>query len=146
MATISLDNAQFLPHVCQLVDEGHAVSLLAKGNSMRPFIENERDVVVLGRAESVKVGDVVLAELTKGHYVLHRIDRIEGNMVRLRGDGNIRQTEQCRLTDVRAVMVKVVRKGREYPVDSLTWRLYSQVWTSLLPMRRYLLALYRRFT
>ncbi|MBQ4276513.1 MAG: S24/S26 family peptidase [Bacteroidaceae bacterium] len=143
MTTIQMDNAQFLPHVCQLVQEGHKVTIGAKGNSMRPFIESGRDAVVLSRLTQPVIGDVVLAELTQGHYVLHRIDAIEGMHIRLRGDGNPYQTEQCNADDLRATVVTIVRKGRSYATSSRTWKTYSWIWTRLLPLRRYLLALYR---
>ena len=100
MHTLQLENAEFLPHVCQFVNEGHSVSIRAKGNSMRPFVESDRDVAVLTKCEKYKVGDVVLAEITPGHYVLHRIDRIDGDAVTLRGDGNVRGTEHCTLSDI----------------------------------------------
>ena len=143
MTSIQMDNAQFLPHVCQLVQEGHKVTIGAKGNSMRPFIESDRDAVVLSRLSQPAVGDVVLAELEPGHYVLHRIDAIKGDLIRLRGDGNPYQTEQCNACDLRATVVVIVRKGRKYATSSRTWKVYSWLWTRLLPMRRYLLALYR---
>lgn len=143
MKYVQLDNATFLPHVCQLIDEGHSVTIRAKGNSMRPFIESDRDSVILGRADNVEVGDVVLVELTKGQYVLHRLDAVQGQRIRLRGDGNPYQVEICSVTNVRAKAVAVVRKGREYSMNSRTWKIYSWFWTRALPLRRYLLALYR---
>lgn len=143
MTTIQMDNAQFLPHVCQFVQEGHKVTIGAKGNSMRPFIESGRDAVVLSQLSKPVVGDVVLAELEPGHYVLHRVDAIKGEHIRLRGDGNPYQTEQCSIEDLRATVVTVVRKGRNYATSSRTWKAYSWMWIHLLPLRRYLLALYR---
>ena len=74
MKVIQLSNAEFLPHVTGLVAEGHDVSIRAKGQSMRPFIESERDIAVLSKEEAFEVGDVGLAEIEPGHYVLHRID------------------------------------------------------------------------
>lgn len=154
---LQLANAEFLPHVCELVAQGHQVSITAKGNSMRPFVESGRDVAILGKAEAYRVRDVVLAELTPGHYVLHRIDRIlstTGKRVKgktsdpaarviLRGDGNVRGTEECLLQDIRAITVAFVRKGKTCSTSSRFWRCYSRLWRFCLPLRRYLLAFYR---
>lgn len=156
---IGMENAEFLPVVCQLVAEGKEVSIRAKGNSMRPFVESGRDVAILARVSQWRRGDVVLAEIAPGHYVLHRIDRLyspDGDselrggvsdaeaQVRLRGDGNVRGTEQCRVDDLRALCVAFVRKGREVRLaQSRSWRVYSWLWPKLLPMRRWLLAFYR---
>ena len=143
METIQLANEEFLPHVCALVNEGHTVSIRARGYSMRPFIENDRDVAILGKSNIYKVGDVVLAEIAPGHYVLHRIDAIKGNHVRLRGDGNYPGTEHCMMGDIRAIMCAVERKGKRWDTNGKVWKIYSWIWVRLLPVRRYLLALYR---
>ena len=145
MEVIELDNAEFLSNVCQLINEGHTVSIRVKGYSMWPFIESDRDAVTLGAIKGdLKVGDVVLAEIRPDMYVLHRIDAIQGNHVRLRGDGNVGQTEQCGKEDVRAIALQIIRKGKTWNVTSRTWRLYSYLWVHLLPIRCYLLAIYRR--
>ena len=157
MKVVQLANAEFLPHVCQLAAEGHTVAIRAKGNSMRPFLESGRDVAMLVRADSYRVGDVVLAEIEPGHYVLHRIDRIRtpqgqavkgacsdpAALVTLRGDGNVCGTESCRLQDLRCTASAFKRKGKVWKTNSRFWRIYSRLWPALLPLRRYLLALYR---
>ncbi len=144
MTTIQLPNAEFLPHVCELVAQGHKVTIRAKGNSMRPFLESGRDSVVLSKTDTPKVGDIVLAEIRKGVYVLHRIDSINGQEVTLRGDGNVWGTEECRTKDLRAIAKEFVRNGKTYHADSNSWRICSSTWRLLLPFRRILLAIYRR--
>lgn len=143
MKTIQLSNAEFLPHVCELVNQGHKVSIRAKGNSMRPFLESGRDVAVLSKIGTPATGDVVLAEIAKGRYVLHRIVNIKGDIITLRGDGNLTGTETCRTDDLRAIANEFVRKGKRWHTSSRVWRIYSWTWTRLLPLRRVLLAAYR---
>ncbi len=143
MSTIHLTNSEFLPHVCELVAKGHKVTIRAKGNSMRPFLESGRDQAVLSAIGTPKVGDVVLAEIYKGMYVLHRIDRIQGENITLRGDGNVRGTEACQLSDIRAIALTFIRKGKIWHTDTIFWKTYSKLWRTLLPFRRILLALYR---
>ncbi len=143
MSSIQLTNSEFLPHVCELVSKGHKVTIRAKGNSMRPFLESGRDLAVLSAIGTPKVGDVVLAEIHKGVYVLHRIDRIQGENITLRGDGNIRGTEECQISDLRAIAITFVRKGKKWHTDTTFWKIYSKLWRTLLPLRRILLALYR---
>lgn len=138
-------NAQLLPEIVKLLEEGHSVTLLLRGFSMRPFLEDQRDKALLIKAQNVKVGDPVLAEISPKHYVLHRIIKIEGEQVVLRGDGNL-GVEHCTLSNVKASVVGFYRKGRKN-IDKTTgvkWRLYSFIWTRLYPLRRYLLAAYRR--
>ena len=139
--TRMMANEVFLPQVVALLAEGHTVTLPLRGRSMRPFLEDGRDKALLEAVkESPRVGDAVLAEVTPGHFVLHRIVDISGERVTLRGDGNI-NTESCRLSDVRALATAFYRKGRNTPdrVSDCKWRVYSWLWTRLLPIRRYLL-------
>ena len=144
MPVLTLDNSVFLPQVVALINEGHLATIVARGNSMRPFIEDGRDKLVFGKAESFGVGDVILAEVTKGHFVCHRVESIDGDVVTMRGDGNVIGTETFHMADVRAKLLRVVRKGKVVTLaDSKAWKVYSAIWPKLLPVRRYLLALYR---
>lgn len=142
---LQVPNAVLLPEVVRLLDEGHTVTLPLRGFSMRPFLENGRDKALLVKPRQVGVGDPVLAEVAAGQYVFHRIIAIRGDEVTLRGDGNL-QEEHCRMVDVKAAVVGFYRKGRKKldPIDGWKWRTYSFVWTRLYPVRRYLLAVYRR--
>ena len=112
---------------------------------MRPFLENDRDKALLVKAGAIKVGDPVLAELRPKQFVLHRIIRIDGDCVTLRGDGNL-GTESCRVNDVKASIIGFYRKGRDTldRTDGIKWKVYSWIWMHLFPVRRYLLAAYRR--
>lgn len=142
---MQMANAVLLPEVVRLLEEGHTVTLPLRGYSMRPFLEDSRDKALLRKPESINVGDAVLAEIGPKHYVLHRIVSIKGDNVTLRGDGNI-GIERCRLQDVKATAIGFYRKGRQKldSTEGRKWRTYSWLWTRLLPVRRYLLAFYRR--
>lgn len=138
-------NAIFLPEIVKMLNEGHTVTLRLRGYSMRPFLEDGRDKALMAKVHDIKIGDAVLAETSPGHYVLHRIIKINGNDVTLRGDGNI-GVEQCHISDVKGFVLGFYRKGRE-KIDStngLKWKLYSWIWMRLFPVRRYLLAFHRR--
>lgn len=142
---VQFPNAEFIPELVKLIDEGHTITLRLRGFSMRPFLEDNRDKALLAKPIKTQLGDVVLAEIAPKHFVLHRVVRLKGNNVTLRGDGNL-GTEQCKLTDVKGFAIGFYRKGREKldKTNALKWRTYSFVWCALLPFRRYLLAFYRR--
>ena len=143
---IRLPNKDFLPHVVADLENGHTVKLLLRGFSMRPFLEDNRDTALLTKAVCIRKGDPVLAEISPGRYVLHRIIKIIGHTIILRGDGNMR-CEMCTDKDIRANIIGFYRKGRATldPIDGWKWRLYSKIWTHLHPIRHYLLAIYRIF-
>lgn len=144
MGKITLPNDVLLDEVARLVDEGEAVTLMTKGASMLPFIVGGRDSVVLVRPEELFPGMIVLAYVQGGRYVLHRILSIDGTKVVLMGDGNIKGVEVCAPADVKAVAVRISRPSGE--VDCLSKRHLRQaaIWKTLLPVRRWILAVYRR--
>lgn len=143
-STLKVSNYELMPRLISYVEQGHTVSLVLNGYSMRPFLEDGRDVGVLAKPDKIKVGDAVLALTDDKRYVLHRIVGINGNRVTLLGDGN-RNTEHCPLGNVKAKAIGFYRKGRKNMdrTDGLKWKLYSWIWTHLYPIRRYLLFAYR---
>lgn len=145
IAEVQFANAILLPEIVKMLNEGHTVTLRLKGFSMRPFLEDGRDKALLTKPTTPKVGDPVLAEVDSKHFVLHRIIDINGDDVTLRGDGNI-GIEQCKLKDIQGAIIGFYRKNRETldRTDGRKWLVYSWVWTRLFPIRRYLLAFYRR--
>lgn len=142
--TIQIANAVLLPEVIRLTEEGHTVTLSLRGISMRPFLEDRRDKAVLKSPGTPHKGDVVLAEISKGHYVLHRIIAIEDEHITLLGDGNL-IPERCTTSDIKAVATGFYRKGRNRmdSTNGAKWRTYSAVWMLLRPIRRYLLYIHR---
>ncbi len=137
-------NDALLGLVCRYMAQGKDATIIVKGYSMRPFLEHERDKVVLTPiTEPLHVGDAVLAEIAPGHYVLHRIIDIQGEHITLMGDGNIKGTEQCRLKDVRGLVTHYIRPKRTLSASDETLQKRIRLWRKLLPVRRYLLLIYK---
>ena len=96
-----------------LLGEGKDVSLPARGNSMLPFIKNGKDRIVLRRLEGIKTGDMLLARVSTGNYVIHRLIDIQGDRLTLKGDGNYRGVEYCSREDVSGTVIAIVSlRGR----------------------------------
>lgn len=126
-----------------MIREGHSATIAVKGYSMRPFLEHERDCVVLEPANELKVGDAVLAEIEPDHYVLHRIIKIEGDSLTLMGDGNVKGTESCERKDVAGIVTHYIRPKRTIPASDPALQRRIRLWRQLLPIRRYLLIIYK---
>ncbi|MBU3852828.1 MAG: S24/S26 family peptidase [Candidatus Paraprevotella stercoravium] len=140
---VVIPNEIILGQVKELVREGHTVKIMVKGYSMRPFLEHCRDSVILGPFSELKVGDVALAEIYPGKYVLHRIIALDGDQVTLMGDGNLRGKEYCRREKVAAVVRTFIRNGIATDADNEKWKRYARLWGKLLPIRKYLLWIYK---
>ena len=143
MKHLSVANESLLPEVEKLLAEGIRVTLKVKGNSMLPFIRGGRDSVTLEAPAGIS-GDIVLARMGQGRYVLHRVIKIKNNIVVLMGDGNCRGTEQCLRSDICGRVITIVKPHKYISTDSSCRHMAGTVWRLLLPVRRWLLALYKR--
>jgi len=142
---IEVTDEVIIQEAIRLVEDGVSVTFPVKGNSMLPFIIGGRESVILTRPENVKVGDVVLAWVEDSRYVVHRIIKIEGQQVTLMGDGNIIGVEHCLVKDVKALVTHVVdAKGHRRQLYSPWRQRGARLWRLLQPIRRYILAIYRR--
>jgi phage repressor protein C with HTH and peptisase S24 domain len=144
MITKSFENKEILPEIEGLVRDGLEVVFVPKGSSMSPFIKGGVDRVLITKAESIAEGDIILALTEQGSHVLHRVEKVDGNMLILMGDGNLIGRERCRREDVIGKAVKIIKKDREIDCQSPSHLRKAAIWRSLLPIRRYLLAIYRR--
>ena len=131
-------NQVLLEDAAKLMEEGREVNFTPLGSSMLPFIKGGKDSVILRKMPSVEVGDIVLVRLEGPRYVLHRIIRKDGNDLTLMGDGNIAGTEKCSTADVLGTVNAIIKGKRRVTPGKGKW------WRTLKPIRRYILAIYRR--
>lgn len=145
MVSREYPNENIIPALANLVSEGRTISFIVKGNSMRPFLESERDKVILSPCKEIKIGDAILAKTDKNIYVLHRVVRIDGDSITLQGDGNVGYTETCQREGIVGIAKGFYRKGHGYPdyTDGRKWAVYSFIWMHTIFMRRYVLAFHR---
>ena len=126
--------------------EGKSVKLQAKGWSMLPMIWNERDTLVLApiSQEQLQVGMIVFAQTGSGRYIIHRIARIVGTRIELRGDGNPYQEEYVHPQTVFGELVEVQQENRCLKKGDWRWRAYALLWPKNGNIRRILLFFYKR--
>ncbi len=146
--TICIPNGILLEQVSQFLSEGREVTLRAKGYSMLPFIRHTEDSVILKRFGTYAPGDIVLARLANGDYVLHRIRAVDGNGITLAGDGNLWGTERCASEDICGTAIGIVkRNGRNVNCRSASQLRLARIWNGINPKaKRWILAFYRRLT
>lgn len=118
-----------------VLEAGRVISFIVAGDSMLPFL-HDGDEVTLKRSERYRRGDIVLASsYPAGKVVLHYVAEDAGDTLILMGSANLKQVEYCRMNDVagRVESPHICRGG-------------LLLWHRLLPVRRYLLWLYRFFS
>ncbi len=155
---VAIANCLLLPQIKDLILNGHTVTILVRGNSMNPFMVDRRDKVTIAPLNhEPRIGDLLLAyDAPYDRYVLHRLIRTEypsagksdsqnsETMYVLMGDGNTQGTECILRQDIIGVVTAILRKKRAYSTNSILWKGYSAAWISLKPVRRWLLAGWRR--
>ncbi len=128
------------------INQGRKVTIRATGWSMLPLIWDDRDTITLGplSENSIKVGNIVLAQLGNGRYVVHRITKIKNSRIVLRGDGNPYQEEYVHQEKILAELVSINRAGKIIDRNSLSWKLCTLLWPNHGFTRRVILFIYRR--
>ena len=134
----TVPNDILLGEVAAVLQEGREAVILPTGRSMLPFIREDVDRVVLRTKDSYAVGDIVLAHFG-GRYVLHRIVALDGDAVTLMGDGNLKGQEKGRTDEIVGTVTAIIRPDGRRCVPGK-----GRLWRVLKPVRRYLLAIYRR--
>ena len=139
-------NEILIPEFRQYIAERKEVLFTPSGVSMRPFIEGDRDSVVLTALEGEpRIGDILLVSVpvNGGTYVLHRLVRIENDeqgkaVYVLQGDGNLFGEERCNREDIIA-RIKAIKtpNGHRKPLTR------GRLWFRLKPLRKWLLKIYR---
>lgn len=144
---MKVENDILVPELARLLAEEKEVRFTPSGDSMRPFIEGNKDSVILTALNRPpRRGDILLVHATQPGgqvaYVLHRLVRIEhdeqGELLVLQGDGNLQGEEICRLTDVIGRVRRI-----ENPKGRAKLLTRGFIWHALLPFRGFLLKIYR---
>lgn len=150
LQSMEVPNHILLTAVRDALRDGHTATISVKGWSMRPFLEHLRDKVLLVSPEGANTGDAVLAEITPGHFVLHRIIEISPNAadnaldaITLMGDGNVYGTEHCMRKDICGIVSLYIYPHKTLQADDPKLLKRIRRWRKLLHIRRYLLAIYR---
>ena len=140
-----INNDEFFARVLEVLGEGRSATIPVKGFSMLPFIRGEKDLVVLSRpARPFREGDIVLFRYC-GRYVMHRIISVGEEKVVIMGDGVPKTTETVTRKDICGIVTQILRDGKRR-VDPFSARQLrrARLWRKMLPVRGYLLAVYRR--
>ena len=145
--TLHIENNLLVQEITRMFNElgKQSITIVVRGYSMRPFLEDRRDKVILVPPRTPKRGDVVLARTGDNRYALHRVIKAENGTYTMQGDGNpTYMQEEFTDADIIAVAQAFIRKGKLITTESITWRGYSFIWRISKPFRRILLGVYRR--
>ncbi|MBO7623974.1 MAG: S24/S26 family peptidase [Bacteroidales bacterium] len=127
MHAMTLPNRLFFEAVCQRLQAQRSVRILVAGRSMEPFLKNGKDFITLSALPSdyrFRKGDVLLF-VYGGQYVVHRLHRIHGDTLYMKGDHQ-NHWEIIHPEDVRGwVSCVQYANGRRISARSFFWKTRS---------------------
>ncbi len=130
---VALD--QVMPLMKEQLAAGMSVSFSPRGVSMLPMIRQGRDTVELSPVEGrLKKYDLPLYQRDDGHYVLHRIVKVDEFYTCI-GDNQLSLEYPVRHDQVIAVVTAFTRDGKRTEVTNLWYRLYCRFWHITRPIR-----------
>ncbi|MDO5154831.1 MAG: S24/S26 family peptidase [Eubacteriales bacterium] len=113
------------------------IQMAPKGYSMYPVIVPERDQVILKQADAMplKRGMVVLYRRADDTLVLHRVYKVKQDGIYLVGDNQVEIEGPIQKSQIKAVLVGLVRKGKRVSVLNLFYVVLTRIWLCFLPLR-----------
>lgn len=125
-----------------VLNECGTVKLPVQGRSMRPFLKEGRDSVILNRPDgNYKKGDIVVYKRGSA-YIMHRIISVNDNSVSIIGDNEINPDNGVCRDNIAAVVKEVYRNGKMLNSGSFIWKFYEKVYINLT-VRKIILKLHR---
>ena len=145
MGTLVVPNSYFA-QVAEKLRNGVSVRIGVLGDSMYPLIHGGKDQILLvpyNKEEELPLWCAVFYQF-EGRYMVHRYIRREGDVLVMLGDGNLRREEKVPATEVVGVLKTLYRtNGKEVDCLSQDWLKKGELWYRLLPIRRYLLYIFK---
>ena len=115
---LSVDDDALAELLRETLGRGLAVWIRPRGTSMEPAIPPfaQAHIVPMGN-RAVRRDDVVLARLRHGQFLLHRVARVAGDKVQLKGDAMRRRDEIVALADIMGLCDYVEIDGVNHRIE-----------------------------
>lgn len=110
------------------IKNGGTVTMVGGGTSMKPFIESEKDKIVLSQIrdnKKIRVGEIYLYRRSNGRYAVHRVYSLKGNTVLMCGDSQI-TIEKIDKNDLIAIVTQVIKPPKTINCLKFSCLLFSR--------------------
>ncbi len=139
---------ELMPVIDAALKRNQRVRLTVTGSSMFPFIRSGDVVELEPLHRPPAVGEVVLARCPSGpegeRYVVHRVVRVQGEALFLRGDSQPDSEGPFRASDLLALVTTLHRKGRAHRIDRGLRRRLGWAWNRSAPLNVWVFRLFLR--
>lgn len=135
--------SKIYPIIKEKLESGGTVELPITGTSMLPLLVAGRDTVDIVSCDSPKNRDIIFYRRDDGHFVLHRIIGKDENGYILCGDNQWVKEHGIQDRHIIGVVTAIKRKGKKFSVDKKPYACYVNIWACVLPIRKYILYIFR---
>ncbi len=144
--SVKIHLEDYYPLIRETLDQGGTFSLTITGQSMYPFILGNRDQVTLSPVpDKLKKNDLPLYRRSNGQFVLHRIVKVEKDgTYTCCGDHQWWLEKGLKHEQMIGLATAYVRKGKKLTNRNVWYKAYRTLWTWVLPLRKYIFAIYSR--
>ena len=137
-----------MDNIESIIAVGECFELSVTGYSMLPLLGRPGDTIIVRRtAKSDNIaGRIAMFRGPKRNIIVHRVLRIEGNTVILKGDGNPHLEERTPRSEIIGVVESLRRGDKIVDCTSKSWRRKEKIWLATpIILRKYILAIMRRW-
>lgn len=142
--TTAASMAEITPIIEEILNKGLDVRLVVTGSSMFPMLRNCTDSVCLTKvqADNIKKYAIVLYKRNSGQFVLHRIIKVKNDELFINGDNQNFVEHPIFKGQIVAIVKGFYRKDKYFSCKNFYYRLYSFLWVTGLPIRKYMMHIY----
>ena len=132
-----VDTNAYVTVLRELCEQGKEVSIIVSGDSMSPFLRNERDSILFKKPDrELRRGDMVFYQRESGQYIMHRIWKIKPEGYYMVGDSQREIEGPLKREQIFALIIKAQRKGKWIQAGDFWWEFFEHVWIRIVPLRR----------
>lgn len=115
-----------LKNAGEALKEKEQIEVLTSGRSMEPLFKEHRDIAVVSRVEKpFKKGDIVLYSRDEKSFILHRIVKIKGENLIIRGDNNLNFESDIKANRIIGVLTALYRKGKYMTAEDIPFKAFA---------------------
>ncbi len=146
MEKLICSSAEFVGLIEETVGSGGTMPLVVTGNSMRPFLKDGEHTVWLERCtdSDFKRGRILLFNRAGGKIVLHRIIKVRSDGILVMNGDAQNWCESIEKKQVIAVVTHIEANGKKKSCSSLCYRMRTEIWQLLMPVRPYIFRVIRK--
>ena len=111
----------------EMIESGEECPMTGTGNSMRPFIKNEDDILIMAslKGKPVREGDIILYQRENGQYVIHRLYKVCPNgTCWFIGDNQFHLEKNIKQAQLRARVKYIIKNGKPISCEKGPSRYY----------------------